>query len=124
MRKLTVNQQKFLDVLFEEAGGDPVAAIKLAGYSPGTTTSVIVSSLKEEILKSTHEYMARSAPQAAVALISALSDPTQLGIRDKMSAAREVLDRIGIVKTEKMQVEATGGVILLPPKNPVVEDDD
>ena len=123
-RKLTENQQKFLDVLFEEAQGDPVTARKLAGYAPGTTTSVIVNSLKEEILKATQEYMARSAPQAAVALISALSDPTQLGIRDKMSAAREVLDRIGIVKTEKMQVEATGGVILLPPKNPVVEDDD
>ena len=38
-----------------------------------------------------------------------------LGIRDKMSAAKELLDRTGLVKTEKMQVEAKGGVMLMPP---------
>ena len=124
MRKLTENQQKFLDVLFEEADGDPVAARKLAGYSHGASTSDIVNSLRGEILKATQHYMARNAPKAAVALASALTDPTQLGIKDKMAAAREVLDRIGLVKTEKLQVEATGSVVLLPPKNPVVEEDD
>ena len=124
MRKLTENQQKFLDVLFEEADGDPVVARKLAGYSHGASTSDIVNSLREEILKATQYYMARNAPKAAVALASALTDPTQLGIKDKMAAAREVLDRIGLVKTEKLQVEATGSVVLLPPKNPVVEEDD
>ena len=67
--------------------------------------------------------MARNAPKAAVALTSAITDPTQLGIKDKMSAAKEVLDRIGLIKTERLQVEASGGVILLPPKNPVEEDD-
>tara|TARA_R110002110_G_scaffold191734_7_gene399857 strand:- start:2103 stop:2480 length:378 start_codon:yes stop_codon:yes gene_type:complete len=124
MRKLTENQQKFLDVLFEEADGDPVVARKLAGYSHGASTSNIVNSLKEEVLKATQEYMARNAPKAAVALASAITDPTQLGIKDKMSAAKEVLDRIGLIKTEKLQVEASGGVILLPPKNPVVEEED
>lgn len=123
MRKLTENQQKFLDVLFEEADGDPISAKKLAGYSNSVSTTVIVNSLKEEILKATQEYMARNAPKAAVALTSAITDPTQLGIKDKMSAAKEVLDRIGLIKTEKLQVEASGGVILLPPKNPVEEDD-
>ena len=123
MRKLTENQQKFLDKLFEEADGDPISAKKLAGYSNSVSTTVIVNSLKEEILKATQEYMARNAPKAAVALTSAITDPTQLGIKDKMSAAKEVLDRIGLIKTEKLQVEASGGVILLPPKNPVEEDD-
>ena len=123
MRKLTENQQKFLDVLFEAADGDPISAKKLAGYSNSVSTTVIVNSLKEEILKATQEYMARNAPKAAVALTSAITDPTQLGIKDKMSAAKEVLDRIGLIKTEKLQVEASGGVILLPPKNPVEEDD-
>jgi hypothetical protein len=27
-----------------------------------------------------------------------------------------VLDRVGLVKTEKVQVEASGGVMILPPK--------
>ena len=28
----------------------------------------------------------------------------------------ELLDRVGLTKTEKVQVEASGGVMLLPPK--------
>jgi hypothetical protein len=59
-----------------------------------------------------------------MAMTGALYDPTELGIRDKMVAAKELLDRVGLVKTEKMQVEASGGVMLMPPKATVEEDDD
>ena len=116
-RQLTEMQQRFLDVLFEEAGGNVVAAKKLAGYSESSSTTDITRGLKEEILEATQMYLARNAPQAAVAIAGSLSDPTQLGIRDKLSAAKELLDRTGLIKTEKVQVEASGGVILMPPKN-------
>jgi hypothetical protein len=33
-----------------------------------------------------------------------------------MSAAKEVLDRAGIVKTERVEVQASGGLFILPPK--------
>jgi hypothetical protein len=33
-----------------------------------------------------------------------------------MSAAKELLDRTGLIKTEKVQVEASGGVMLMPKK--------
>ena len=122
-RELNERQQKFLEVLFEDANGDVVAAKKLAGYSDNTPTTAIVKGLKEEILDATQMYMARNAPKAAMAMVGGLFDPTELGIRDKMSAAKELLDRTGLVKTEKMQVEASGGVMLMPPKA-VVEDDD
>jgi hypothetical protein len=122
-RQLNERQQKFLEVLFEEAGGDMVLAKKMAGYSETSSTSAIVRGLKEEILEATQMYMARNAPKAAMAMTGALFNPTELGLRDKMSAAKELLDRVGLVKTEKMQVEATGGVMLMPPKA-VVEDDD
>ena len=121
-RQLTEQQQKFLDVLFDEAAGSVVEAKKLAGYSAGTSTTQVVNSLKEEILDATHMYMSRNAPRAAVAMVGALMDPTELGIRDKMQAAKELLDRSGLVKTEKMQVEAKGGVMLMPPKQ--MDDDD
>lgn len=123
-RTLTERQKKLLEVLFDEAGGDIVAAKKLAGYSDNTPTSEIVASLKDEIMDATHMYMARNAPKAAVSMVGALYDPTQLGIRDKMTAAKELLDRTGLVKTEKMQVEAKGGVMLMPAKNPIEDDDD
>ena len=120
-RQLTEQQQKFLDALFDEAGGSIVRAKKLAGYSDTTSTTHIVNSLKEEILDATQTYMSRNAPRAAVAMVGALMDPTELGIRDKMQAAKELLDRTGLVKTEKMQVETKGGVMLMPPKQ--VEED-
>ena len=115
-RQLNERQQKFLAVLFEEANGDVVQAKKIAGYSENTPTTAIVKGLKDEILEATSMYMARNAPKAAMAMTGALYDPTELGIRDKMAAAKELLDRSGLVKTEKMQVEASGGVMLMPPK--------
>jgi hypothetical protein len=66
--------------------------------------------------------MASNAPRAAMAMVEGLVDPTELGIRDKMSAAKELLDRTGLIKTEKVQVEASGGVMLMPKKQ--TEDDE
>ena len=122
MRKLTEKQQKFLDVLFVEAGGSIVEAKRLAGYSDNQHTAQIVEALKDEIIEKTNTYLAQSAPRAAMAVVGALSDPTELGIKEKIQAAREVMDRVGIVKTEKLKVDATGGVMILPPKR--TEDDD
>ena len=122
-KELTEKQRKFLDVLFDEANGDVTQAKLLAGYAPTSSTSDIVRGIKEEVLEATQMFMARNAPRAAVAMTGALNDPTELGIRDKMTAAKELLDRTGLIKTEKVQVEASGGVMLMPPKA-VVEDDD
>jgi hypothetical protein len=121
-RALTEKQQKLLAVLFDEAGGDINVAKRIAGYSDATSSTEIINSLKEEIIDATSAYMARNAPKAAMAMVGALYDPTELGIRDKMQAAKELLDRSGLVKTEKMQVEAKGGVMLMPPKQ--MDDDD
>jgi len=121
-KELTEKQQKFLDVLFDEANGDVTQAKLLAGYAPTSSTSDIVRGIKEEVLEATQMFMARNAPRAAVAMVSGLNDPTELGMREKMTAAKELLDRTGLVKTEKMQVESTGGVMLMPVKN-VQEDD-
>ena len=45
-RQLTEKQQKFLDVLFDQAGGDIGSAIKLAGYAEGVSPSQMVTALK------------------------------------------------------------------------------
>ena len=121
-RKLTERQQRFLDALFTDANGSIKDAKIIAGYSPTTNNQEIIQSLKEEILEATQIYMASNTPKAAMAMVGGLYDPTELGIRDKMTAAKELLDRAGLVKTEKMQVESTGGVMLLPPKNESSDD--
>ena len=61
-KNLTENQQKFMAVLFDEAGGDVVLAKKLAGYSDTTTTSTVIKGLRDEIAEATRDYMARVAP--------------------------------------------------------------
>jgi len=116
-RQLTENQQKFLEVLFDEANGDVVAAKKIAGYSDSTATRLVVESLKDEIAEATRSYFARTAPKAAMAMTNALYDPTELGIRDKMSAAKDLLDRAGLGKVERVDVNSSGGgVFILPAK--------
>ena len=116
-KNLTENQQKFLEVLFDEAYGDVVLAKKLAGYSDNTPTRLIVEALKDEISDATRSYFSRTAPKAVMALVSALNDPTELGIKDKMAAAKDLLDRAGLGKVDKVDVSSSGGgIFYLPPK--------
>ena len=116
-KKLTEQQAKFIEVLFAEAGGDPVKAKKMAGYSDNSSTKDIMDSIKEEVIQATQLYVAINAPRAAMAVVSGIVDPTELGIKEKLNAAKDLLDRAGVVKTEKMQIEASNGVMILPPKN-------
>ncbi len=120
-RELTERQKKFLEVLFDQANGDVIQAKLLAGYSEHSSTGTIVDSLKKEIMEATQSFMARNAPKAAVAMVSGVDEPTQLGIRDKMTAAKDLLDRVGLAKTEKLQVEASGGVMIMPPKKAIAK---
>ena len=116
-RNLTENQQKFLEVLFDEAGGDVVTAKHLAGYSENTPTRLIVEALKDEISEATRSYFSRTAPKAAMAMVQALYDPTELGIKEKMAAAKDLLDRAGLGKVDKVDVSSSGGgIFYLPPK--------
>ena len=116
-RQLTENQQKFLEVLFEEAGGNHAIAKKLAGYSEKTPTKSIRESLRGEIKDATSDFLAQMGPKAAIAIANALDDPTELGIRDKMAAAKDLLDRGGFGKVERVDVNSSsGGVFILPAK--------
>lgn len=115
-RKLTDKQQKFLDVLFEEAQGDPVKAKKLAGYSDAVSSSSIVNSMVDEIADLTKRFIAQSSTKAAYTMFSVMNDPTELGVKEKMIAAKDVLDRAGFVKTERVEVKASEPLFILPAK--------
>lgn len=114
-RQLTDQQRLFLEVLFDEAEGDPVAAKKLAGYSPTYPTSQIIKTLKDEIVEATKDYLARSGPKAAIAITGIVDNPIQLGSKERLAAAKDVLDRIGVSKTEKIDL-GTNGIFVLPAK--------
>ncbi len=116
-RTLTEKQQKFLDVLFDEARGDPVKAKKLAGYAEGVATAQIVASLEDEIVDRTKRFIAQSSTKAAYTMFSVMADPTDLGVKEKMMAAKDILDRAGFTKTEKVEVKTSEPLFILPSKD-------
>lgn len=114
-KTLTDQQRLFLEVLFDQAGGDVVKAKKLAGYSDTYPTSAVVKTLQDEIVEATKTFLARNGAKAAIGLVSVLDNPIELGVKEKLAAAKDILDRIGVSKTEKIDV-ASNGVFILPAK--------
>ena len=82
-KNLTEKQQKFLDALFEEAQGNPVKAIKLAGYAEGTSSTTVMNSLIDEVAELTKKFIATRGPQAAWSMMEILQNPTDLGNKQR-----------------------------------------
>jgi len=116
-RNLTEKQQNFLDVLFEEAGGNLVTAKKLAGYADAVTSRQVAEPLADEIAALTKKFIASSATKAAYSMFEVMNNPTDLGNKEKMAAAKDVLDRSGFIKTEKVEVSAANPLFILPQKS-------
>ena len=116
-KSLTDKQSAFLEALLGEARGNIRAAMNIAGYSKTTATTEVVGPLKEEITERAGMMLAINAPKAAFGIIDVLDDPSALGARNAISAAREVLDRTDLVKKEQVEVSGNaGGIFILPPK--------
>jgi hypothetical protein len=114
---LTEKQEAFLQALTNEAQGDIRAAMRVAGYSDSTKTSEVVNNLREEIIERTQTMLAVNAPKAAAGLLGVLNDPSAMGARNAVSAASQILDRVGVVKKEQVEVESKGNAMfILPPK--------
>ena len=116
---LTEKQQSFLDNLIQ-TGGDPKKAAELAGYS-GNYHQVI-KSLRQEVIELASDVLARSAPAAAFKLVDIMnSDHPIPQVSNKLTAAQTILDRVGVSKSDKLDVThtAAGGIFILPEKAPI-----
>ena len=79
----------------------------------------MVRALKNEILDLTTDILATSAPEAAVRLVDIMrTDKPIPQITNKLQAAQTILDRVGVTKTERIEVDhkTNGGVFILPAK--------
>tara|TARA_R110000787_G_scaffold101696_5_gene207303 strand:+ start:741 stop:1130 length:390 start_codon:yes stop_codon:yes gene_type:complete len=119
-KELTDKQKDFLGHLVE-VGGDPKKAAELAGYAGNHWQ--VTKSLKTEIIDLASNILAQSAPQAALKLTEVMNSNQpvpQANIR--LQAAQTILDRIGLGKTDRLDVSHTvqGGVFILPAKEEVV----
>lgn len=115
---LTEKQQKFLDALFNEAEGDFNKACKIAGYSL-KSKEWLTESLSKRIVELASNYMATHSVKATLAMVNIMENPTEEGNDRKLAAAREVLDRSGLTKIERIQVNSDKpiGIFVLPPKD-------
>ena len=134
-REYSDQQLAFLDALCApENEGNVRRAMDAAGYSRTTRPYVVMSSLRDEIVERTQLMMALHAPKATQKLLSILDDPTSLGAKNLLAATKEILDRAGVIKQERLEIKAgagadganNGAMFILPPKlvNPQHDDDD
>jgi len=118
-RNLTDMQEKFLDVLFGEAQGNPREAAKLAGYSEHSYPKVI-RNLKREITELAENHLSTHSAKAATRLTNLMDeDGTTPRASIRLAAANSVLDRVGIVKKDQLDIsmKALHGIFILPPKD-------
>ena len=99
-KEYTDKQSSFLEAFLGEARGNIRLAMDMAGYSKSTKTTEVVGPLKEEITERTGLMLAMNATKAAFGIVDVLHDPAAMGARNAISAAREILDRTGLVKKE------------------------
>ena len=124
-RNLTEKQEAFLGHLVD-TGGDFKKSAELAGYS-GNHYQVL-KSLKEEVVDLAQNVLAREAPTAAFKIIEVLkSDRPIPQANYKLQAAQTILDRVGVSKTDRIDVNHNtgGGIFILPEKKAIdiVADD-
>ena len=122
-RNLTEKQQKFLDALSGEAQGDIKAALTVAGYED-TSYYAVVKSLRQEIIDTANTILAHSAPKAAKKLVDVLeSDEPIPQVNAKLQAAQTLLDRVGVAKRDKVDVNHTvsSGIFIIPQKEELID---
>ena len=122
-KNLTDTQEKFLDALFGEAQGNPRRAGELAGYSEHSYPKVL-RNLKDEIVKRAENYLAIHSAKAATKMVNMLDeDGTTPHASIRMEAAKQILDRIGLVKKDQLDVNMNlkHGMFILPAKDEVEE---
>ena len=117
-RSLTATQEKFLDALFGEAQGNPKKAGELAGYSEHSYPKVL-RNLKQEIVSRAENYLAVHSARAATKMVNMLDeDGTTPHANIRLEAAKQILDRIGVVKKDSLDInmKAAHGIFILPAK--------
>lgn len=120
---LTEQQTKFLDLIFS---GDPEymgrggykKAANDAGYSEATSITIVVNSVKDEILSRTETLLAMNTPESVMRIVDVLRNPEMKGAKQVLEAAGMLLDRMGVTKKDRLEVEvkAANGLVFIPTK--------
>lgn len=117
----TERQKAFMDCLFNpesETFGNVTKSKLKAGFNRNYENTHLLNNMKSLIIEACESYLAINAPKAVIGLVNVIDDPSSIGNREKLAAIKELLDRVGLVKVEKVEHKVeTPAVIFLPPKN-------
>ena len=120
-RQYTPKQKKFLKLYAENNFTNSRECAEIAGYKSDHLK--VVSELKDDILEITKDLLLSHAPVAANTLTGMLrGDEPIPNAQARLNAAKEVLDRVGVTKPEKVEHEhkVTGGLFIIPTKQELV----
>tara|TARA_R110000851_G_scaffold294493_1_gene449170 strand:- start:326 stop:718 length:393 start_codon:yes stop_codon:yes gene_type:complete len=118
-KELTEKQQDFLQNLIS-SNGDPREAARRAGYAEHYQ---VTKALKAEILDLAESILAQSAPQAAMKMVSIMNSDVPIPQANmRLQAAQSILDRIGLSKTDRIDVthKTDQGLFILPAKKETI----
>lgn len=123
---MTNEQILFLEYYFSpEIRGDIRRAMEAAGIPNSTPIQSFIEPLEEEIENRTRKFLATRSVQAAFAIISVIEDPTYPGNKEKLAAAKDILDRAGFKSSDNINVIGDAQpVFVIPPKPKANEDDE
>lgn len=119
--KLTDRQEQALQNFIDSGFEDPKASFIAAGYDPKTVHSAI-RALRDEIQEIAEMFLVSHSPKAVKTILDVMTSEegvAQAG--NKLDAAKTVLDRIGLGKKDKVEVNhnVSGGIFILPSKDPI-----
>lgn len=116
-KEVDKREELFLEYLFaDEFGGNAHKAKVAAGYSYNYPTRELVSRLQDKIIEETRKFFAQNAPKAALKITSVLDNPANVGNKELLAAAKDLLDRAGVSKPEQLEIKSGNSIIILPPK--------
>lgn len=123
MGDLTQQEEVFLEALFDESlnpDGCPEKAKMIAGYKKSDSVIKIIRKIKDTYQDDMQNYFLSSSVKAGKKIVNLLEAKNPPPNSDKvLSAAIQILDRAGVTKKDKQEVEVKvpEGIIVLPALN-------
>lgn len=114
---LTEKEQFFLDILFDKHRGNIRKAMDDAGFPKSTPTSTVTIKLKDKIRDLAEAYLSSSTAKAVLSIDAVLDNPAAVGANTILKAAKEVLDRSGVVAPEEKAKAVEKNIFILPAKD-------
>jgi len=125
-RVYTDKQEAFLNALYDSETGDVRQAMTVAGYTKESPSTFVINSLSKEILDVATFMLTKNAPRAANKIVDIMTSNEPIPqVNQKLQAAQTLLDRVGVVKEQKMNVEhnVSGGIFIMPAKEELIVEE-